>query len=207
MNKKTTAGMMIALITMWSGVAQAETVSVVQTTDMRGQTEYSVVTRDEYSALQKEIKEESAVFMAAVAEAKKEWESDKENKLPFQGSRIKLRSVRKIGSDYMDREKAEKKRSQLEDRASAKQVEEMDKASKKAKQKKPNDEEVAREETRTKAYEDAFAMISKIMGDKLGRPVPAFGLAMQELPKETAKAKEKEKKDSKKEREEKKAGH
>jgi hypothetical protein len=33
-----------------------------------------------------------------------------------------------------------------------------------------------------KAYEDAFAMISKRMGDKLGRPVPSIGFAFEAEP-------------------------
>ena len=190
-------GMAVAMVGLLVGTVRAEMVSLVQTTDMRGQTEFSVMTREEYAALQKEIKEESAVYAAAAAEAKKEWDADKENKLPFQGSRIKVRAAKKMGADFSDREKAEKKKSMLEERASAKQLEEMDKAEKKAKQSKPKEEDVAKEEARTKAFEDAFAMISKKMGDKLGRPVPSIGFALPEPKKEELK-KEEPKKDEKK---------
>ncbi|HNX33672.1 MAG TPA: hypothetical protein PKM57_03540 [Kiritimatiellia bacterium] len=204
---KQMVGVMGALAGLLVGFAQAETVSLVQTTDMRGQSEYSVLTREEYAALQKEIKEEAAVYAVAAAEAKKEWESDKENKLPFQGNRIKVRTAKKMGADFTDRDKAEKKKTQIEERASEKQLAEMDKAEKKAKQSKPKEEDVAKEEARTKAFEDAFAMISKKMGDKLGRPVPSIGFAM-EAPKEEPK-KEEPKKDEKKDekKNEKKAGH
>jgi len=182
---------MIVAVGMCAGTVWAEMVSLVQTTDMRGQTEYSVMTREEFAALQKEIKEEYAVYAAAAAEAKKEWDANKENKLPFQGGRIKVRSAKKMGVDFSDREKAEKKKSQLEERASEKQLEEMDKAEKKNKQNKPKEEDVAKEEARVKAFEDAFAMISKKMGDKLGRPVPSIGFVMAEPKKEEPKKEEK----------------
>ena len=174
-------------MTEWLGVAlcvaagwvSAEMVSVVQITDMRGQTAYEVMNREEYAAIQKEIKEEMAVYQAAAAEAKKEWDANKENKLPFQGNRIKPRSAKKVGADYNDREKAEKRKAILEERASEKQLEEMDKELKKKKGKDLSPEDIAKEEARIKAFDDAFTMISKRMGDKLGRPVPCFGLEFQ----------------------------
>ena len=188
---KRMTGMVLALAALLVGAVRAEMVSVVQTTDMRGQTEYSVMTREEFAALQKEIKDETVVFAAAAAEAKKEWDANKENKLPFQGSRIKVRSAKKMGADFADAEKAEKKKVQLEERASEKQLEEMDKLEKKAKQSKPKEEDIAKEEARLKAFDDAFAMISKKMGDKLGRPVPSVGFVFEA-------AKEDEKKEVKK---------
>ncbi len=196
---KRMTGMVAALIGL-VGTVQAEMVSLVQTTDMRGQTEYTVMTREEFAAIQKEIKEETAVFAAAAAEAKKEWDADKENKLPFQGNRIKVRSAKKMGADFADREKAEKKKGQIEERASAKQLEEMDKLDKKNKQLKPKESDVAKEEARVKAFEDAFAMISKKMGDKLGRPVPAIGISFEPTKKEEKKEeiKKEEKKEEKK---------
>ena len=201
---KRMTGLLLVLMGMACAVC-AETVSIVQITDMRGMTGYEVMTREEYAALMKEIKEETTAFAPAVAECKKEWDADKENKLPFQGNRIKPRSAKKMGADFTDREKADKKKAQMEERASEKQLEEMDKESKKAKQAKPKEEDVAKEEARVKAFEDAFAMISKKMGDKLGRPVPGFGFAMEEPKKEEPK-KDGEKKDEKKD-EKKGGGH
>ena len=49
-----------------------------------------------------------------------------------------------------------------------------------------------------KAYEDAFAMISKRMGDKLGRPVPSIGFAFEAEPKKEEPPKKDENKDDKK---------
>ena len=198
---KTTTLVAVALIGL-AGLAQAEMVSVVQITDMRGQVGYQVMTREEYSALMKEIRDETAAFAPAVADAKKEWEADKDNKIPFQGSRVKPRSAKKVGPDFNSADKAEKKRSQLEERASDKQIEELDK-----KTKVPNakEEDIAKDEARVKAFDTAFSMISKKMGDKLGRPVPSFGFAMDE-PKKDGLKKEEPKKDGLKKEEPKKDG-
>jgi hypothetical protein len=173
-------GMALVAAGVLAGVVHAETVSVVQLTDMRGQSEYLVMNREEYAALQKEIAEEAKVFAAAAAEAKKEWEADKENKLPFQGNRIKPRSAKKVGADFSDREKADKRKAQLEERFQEKQLEEQEKEEKALKNKKVSDEDTAKAAARTKAFDDAFAAISKKMGDKLGRPVPQIGLAFGE---------------------------
>jgi hypothetical protein len=181
------------------GSVRAEMVSVVQITDMRGQVGFEVMNRDEFNALLKEIKEETTAFAPVVAESKKEWEANKENKLPFQGNRIKPRSVKKAGPDINSREKADKKKSQLEERVSNKQSEEMDKEEKKAKASKPKEEDVAKEEARVKAFDDAFALISKKMGEKLGRPVPSFGFDMAEPKKEGEKKEEPKKEEKKKE--------
>ena len=181
-----------------TSVARAEMVSVVQITDMRGQTAFEVMNREEYAALQKEIKEEMAVYQAAAADAKKEWDANKENKLPFQGNRIKPRSAKKNGADFNDRDKADKRKTMLEERASEKQLEELEKESKKKKGKEPSEDDIAKEEARVKAYDDAFAMISKRMGDKLGRPVPSIGFAFEAEPKKEEASKKDEKKDENK---------
>ena len=179
-------------------VVRAEMVSVVQITDMRGQTAFEVMNREEYAALQKEIKEEMAVYQTAAADAKKEWDANKENKLPFQGNRIKPRTAKKIGADFNDRDKADKRKTVLEERAGEKQLEEMEKEGKKKKGKEPSEDDIAKEEARVKAYEDAFAMISKRMGDKLGRPVPSIGFAFEAEPKKEEPPKKDENKDDKK---------
>ncbi|MDX9868094.1 MAG: hypothetical protein RBT78_09235 [Kiritimatiellia bacterium] len=179
----------MATVLMAAGLARAETVSLVQITDMRGQTGFEILNREEYAALQKEIKEETAAYAVAAAESRKQWEADKENKLPFPGSKIKPRTARKMGADFQSREKAEAKKSRLEERASEKQLEEMDKESKQKKLMK--DEDLAKEANRVKTFEDALAMISKRMAEKLGRPVPAFGMTFGEPAKDDAKKDEK----------------
>ena len=179
------------------GAVRAEMVSVVQITDMRGQVAFEIMNREEYAAIQKEIREEMAVYQAAAADAKKEWDANKENKLPFQGNRIKPRSARKMPPDFNDRDKAEKRKSVLEERAAQqRQLDEMEKESQKKKRQSESD--LAKEEARVKAYEDAFTMISKRMGEKLGRPVPSIGFAFEAAPKKEEAPKKDDKKDDKK---------
>ena len=178
-------------------VAHAEMVSVVQITDMRGQVAFEIMNREEYAAIQKEIREEMAVYQAAAADAKKEWDANKENKLPFQGNRIKPRSARKMPPDFNDRDKAEKRKGVLEERAAQRQLDEMEKEGKK-KDKEQSESAIAKEEARIKAYDDAFTMISKRMGEKLGRPVPSIGLVFEAEPKKEEAPKKDEKKDDKK---------
>jgi hypothetical protein len=201
---KRAALLTIALLGL-AGWVHAETLSIVQITDMQGQVGYEVQTREEFAALLKEIKEETAAFGPAAAECKKDWDANKDNKLPFQGNRIKVRSAKKLGADFTDREKADKKLSQIEERASDKQIEELAKEEKKNKQAKPKEEDIAKEEARVKAFNDAFAMISKKMADKLGRPVPGFGFAVADEKKEEPKKDDKKKEEPKKE--EKKPAH
>ena len=191
-----------------SGFARAESVSIIQITDMQGQVGYEVLNREDAAKLLKEIKDEAAAYGPAAAEAKKEWDANKDNKLPFQGNRVKPRSAKKMGADFADREKADKKRAQIEDRESTKQIEEIAAKEKKLKGAKPKEEDLAKEEAKAKAFADAVSMISKKMADKLGRPIPDFGLPMGgDTKKEEGKKEEKkvEKKEEKKE--EKKAGH
>ena len=55
---------------------------------------------------------------------------------------------------------------------------------------KLSDAEVEKNIAREKAFENSFAAISKKMGDKLGRPVPAIGLFFQEPKQEEPKKEE-----------------
>lgn len=205
MKKTTLAAVALLGLAGWS---RAETLNVVQITDMQGQVAYEVMTREEFAKLQKEIKEETAVFAPAAAEAKKEWDANKDNKFPFPGNRIKPRSAKKMGADFTDREKADKKRSQIEERAGDKQLEELKKEEAKAKKLKLSDEDLAKESARLKAVSDAYATISKKMADKLGREIPGYGLELGE-PLAEAKKEEPKKKEEKKEEKkpEKPAGH
>jgi hypothetical protein len=167
---------------------QAQMVSVVQITDMRGVISYQVMDREEYNALVKEIKEETAVYAVAAAESKKEWDANKDNKLPFQGNRIKPRTAKKMPPDFNDAEKAEKRRSKLEERYNAKQEAELEKESNRRKMSKLSDAELAKEEERIRAYDDCYNLIVKKMGEKLGRPVPAFGFGVFEPKQDEKKA-------------------
>jgi alanyl-tRNA synthetase len=170
-----------SVLLLATGALCAETFGLVQITDMRGQTGYEIMNREEYATLTQDIRAEAAVYASAVAECRKEWETNKENTVSFPANRIKPRSVKKIGSDFNNREKADAKKARLEERQNEKQMEELQKESQ---SKKMMDEKaVEREVARVTAYENALIMISKRMSDKLGRPIPTFGLNLTEPPK------------------------
>ncbi len=175
------------VITALAVTVRAQMVSVVQITDMRGVVGYEIMERDEYNALLKEIKEETSAYAVAMVESKKEWEANKDNMLPFQGNRVKPRTAKKMPQYYRDREKAEKRKAQLEERYNAKQLSEMEKAEHKLKMSKPSEADIAKEDERVRAYDDCYNMIVKKMGEKLGRPVSAFGFGVLEPKKEEKK--------------------
>ena len=183
---KATKFVLVALMGL-TGMVRAESVSIVQITDMRGQSEFEIETHDQYTNLVKQVKDEVTVFPSAVAECKKEWEANKDNKLPFQGNRVKPRSVKKVGADFTDRAKAEKKLEQLGKRS------DKPKDDKKSKSAKPKEEEVKKEEERAKAFDTAFEMITTKMGEKLKRPVENSGLSF--APKKDGEKKEEPKKE------------
>ena len=164
----------IALLGL-TGLVRAEKVSIVQITDLRGQVGFQVMSREEFAALTKAIREETTAFPAVVAECKAEWEANPEQKLPFPLAKLKPRSAKKQGDDFTDRDKAEKKRVQLDSRSSMKELEDLAKEEKKTKQAKPSDEELAKADAQAKAFDDAVALVAKKLGDKLKRPVPEIG--------------------------------
>jgi hypothetical protein len=161
-------------------LAQSQHVSIVQTTDMFGVAEYSIMGKEEYDKLLKEIKEEVAVFPAAVAEAKKEWAADKEKKGAFPTSKVKARSVKKSPQDFTDESKAQLKKEKLEDREAEKTTklaEEEENKLKRMKDGPQKDKYVEETQRQKETTETAIRMVMKVMGDKLGRPVPSNGFA------------------------------
>ncbi len=158
-----------------SAVAQFKSFSIVQITDMAGEVTLEIMGREELAELLKEVREETAAFPAALADARKEWEADEKNKqVQFQSARIKARTARKLGQDYNDEEKASAKKSQLEDRLNDKMIKEMDKEAAKRKAMR-NDKQreayIAREEARAEALARAQALVAKKLSEKLGREV------------------------------------
>ena len=65
-------GAVAVLATALSGLA--ETVYLVEISDMRKADAWEIMTREEVAKLQKEIQEETRVFPAALAAAKKAWD-------------------------------------------------------------------------------------------------------------------------------------
>ncbi|MBO7654038.1 MAG: hypothetical protein J6U40_03870 [Kiritimatiellae bacterium] len=196
-----------ALIAGLSCAVWAERVSIVQVTDMFGKTEFQIMNAEDFAALQKEIKEETAIFPAMVAAVQKEWAADKEKKIAFPGTRVKPRQAKKLQPDFTDEAKARPKLEKLEEREMDRIVKETEKYElqlKKIRDEAKRDAFVAKENAKKDAIQSAIQQVSKKMGEKLGRPVPSFGFAMDDAPAK-ADAKKAEKEKAEKEKADKKA--
>jgi len=165
---------MIGLIGM-VGAVDAETVAIYQVTDMAGQTEHQILNKEEYTKLSTELKDEAKVFSPIVATAKKEWEANKENKMPFPVARIKLRTAKKVGSDFPSKEAAEKKLTLIEERAADKIAQDEKEKSSGRNKKKPAPEEIAKETLKNTLINNAISDVNRRMAEKLGREVLMFG--------------------------------
>jgi hypothetical protein len=121
------------------GTASAEAFAIYQVADMAGQTEYQVLSKEEFAKLNTEIKEEQRVLSAVLSAAKKEWESNKENKTtPFPASKIKERTFKKLSQEFPTKDIASERLSQMEERAAKKIVEDKkDKSKTEAQDLKP----------------------------------------------------------------------
>jgi len=157
----------------------AESVAIYQVMDMMGQSEYQILNKADLAKLDAEIKEEAKIFPGVMAASKKEWDANKDNKGPFPAARVKLRSYKKQGSDFASKDLANKRLSQLEDRASDKVI-----AAEKSKGKgKSNPEEETKALAKARIVADVVASVTAKMGEKLGRPVPSFGFMTPDEPK------------------------
>jgi len=154
---------MLALVGV-SG-ARAEMVAIVAVSDMNDVTEYRIVTSADKKALDKEIADEAKVFPAALAEAKKEWATNKDNP-PFPGNAVSARKISMKGS-MMERSLAEKKKEKLDERL----VEQLDK------EKEKNKKEIG-DSLRDKAAERkalgqrAAQAVAAKMTAKMNRDIP-----------------------------------
>ena len=186
--------MMMGMIGM-AGAVYAETVAIYQVTDMAGQSEHQLLSKEASTNLAAQLKDEAKIFAAIVATAKKEWEANKENKIPFPAAKIKLRTAKKVGSDFSSKEAAEKKMTQIEERVAdkiAQDSKEKTSSRNNNKKQKPDPEEVAKETMKAALINNAISDVNKRMAEKLGREVPTFGFI-------SSSEKKDEKKDVKKE--------
>lgn len=167
----------IAGIMGMAGAVYAEAVAIYQVTDMAGQLEHQVLNKEEAAKLATELKDEAKAFPAIVAIAKKEWEANKENKMPFPAARVKLRTAKKLGSDFSGKEAAMKKLEQIESRAADKIAEAAKEktSGRNNKKQKPDPEEVAKETLKNTLVNNAISDVNRRMTEKLGREVPMFG--------------------------------
>ena len=166
----------IAVLGLVFQLHAAEAVAIYQLFDMMGLSGYKVMNREEFLKLSAEVKEEEKVFQSAMTDAKKAWDENKGNKgwQPFPSTKIKPRSIKKFGSDFTSMEQAKKRLAQAESHAAEKQLS--------SQRQNPTPEDIAREEVKARAFAEAVSMVKKRMGDKLGRPVPAFGFTTPEDP-------------------------
>ncbi len=174
------------------GTVYAQAVGIYQVFDMAGQSEHQILTKEESTKLANELKEEAKVLPAIMATAKKEWEANKDNKMPFPAAKIKLRTMKKIGTDFPSKEAAMKKLTQLEDRIAEKIAEDAKEKTAGKKKQKTDPEDVAKETLKNTLINNAISDVNGRMVAKLGREVPVFGFLS------SSSEKKEEKKDVKK---------
>jgi len=196
MNKR--VGCMMAVVSCLMGAVYAQSVAIYQVTDMTGQTENQILTKEEAAKLATEIKEEAKVLPAIMAEAKKEWEADKENKAPFPAARIKLRTAKKLGSDFPNQEAALKKIEQIDLRTADKIAQDAKEkeSGRSNKKQKTSPEDIAKETLKNTLANNAISDVNRRMTEKLKREVPMFGFMSSTS--EKKEAKKEVKKDAKK---------
>jgi len=197
MNKNVSAVLLVCV--GMAGSVFAEAAAIYQVADMAGNTEYQVLNKEEFAKLSTEIKDEQKVMAAVVTTAKKEWESDKTNKMPFPASKIKARMVKKLSQDFPTRDVASERLAVIEDRA-AKKIEEdkKDKTKNRGSKGKADPEDAAKEALKQTLANSAIADVNRRMGEKLGRDVPMYGFVAA-AGKKAAPAKAAPAKDAKKE--------
>ncbi len=159
------------------GTVSAEAFAIYQVADMAGSTEYQILSKEEFAKLSTEIKEEQKVLAAVVTVAKKEWESDKENKTtPFPASKIKPRMFKKLSQDFPKKETAEDRLSQIEERA-AKKLEEdkLDKSKNRGSKGKVDPKDASKDALKETLAKGVIADVNRRMAEKLGREVPSYG--------------------------------
>jgi hypothetical protein len=170
--------MLASVFGMVGTAACSEAFAIYQLADMAGQTEYQVLSKEEFAKLNKEIGEEQKIFSAIVTAAKKEWESNKENKMAFPASKIKARSFKKLSQDFPNKDVASERLAQMEERA-AKKIEEDKKDKTKSRtnsKSKSNDpDDAAKEAMKQTMANSAIADVNRRMAEKLGREVPMYG--------------------------------
>jgi hypothetical protein len=173
MNKR-----MVCMLVVLMGIVslvQAQAVGIYEVNDIAGQVEYKLMTKEEYAKLATELKEEAKVFSAVMAAAKKDWDADKENKIPFPSARMKMRQAKKMGSDFPTSEAAVKKLEQLELRSAEKATQDAKNKAADQKKKKLAPEDVAKESLKKTLTNNAIVDVNRRLTEKVGRDVPLSG--------------------------------
>lgn len=182
----------------------AEAAAIYQVADMAGNMEYQVLNKEEFAKLSTEIKDEQKVMAAVVTAAKKEWESDKTNKMPFPASKIKARMFKKLSQDFPSKDVATERLALIEERAAKKTEEDKkDKSKNRGFSRGAADpDDAAKEALKQTLANSAIADVNRRMGEKLGREVPMYGkivaTAKKAVPAKAAPAKDAKKEEPKK---------
>jgi ribosomal protein L17 len=200
MNKNTFV-MLLVCVGMVKSVC-AEAAAIYQVADMAGNTEYQILSKEEFAKLSTEIKEEQKVMAAVVTAAKKEWEADKTNKMPFPASKIKARMVKKLSQDFPNRDVASERLATIEERAAKKMEEDKKEKGNRGSRGKSDPEDAAKEALKQTMANSAIADVNRRMAEKLGREVPMYGFvattAKKAAPAKAAPAKDAKKEEPKK---------
>ena len=164
-----------ALAAVLAFAAEAQSVYLVQITDMAKKDGYEVMTREEVTALKKVVAEEAGEFPKALAAVKKAWQEDElTRKVYFPAAKIAPRKIREQGP--FPREQAEKKKERAVERLEdALFKEEAEKKKKNRGRSAAAREEAAKEAQREQALADALGRVHEKMKELLGREVPRNG--------------------------------
>lgn len=193
---------LMALICGLTSSVLADRISVVEITDMFGEKVYEIMTPEEFMKVYKEVQEEKKIFYSVVAEVRKEWQADKNNRAAFPGSYVKSREVKKMIPEFRDEEKAQKRKEKLEERFSARKARDQADDSRKLNKLKGKRREryLADQQEDAENRMRAIKMVLRKMNARLKREIPTAEIIDLGEPEPAAKkeVKEEAKKDPKK---------
>ncbi len=162
-----------ALATALAFAAEAQSVYLVQITDMARKDGYEVMTREEVAALKKAIAEETKAYPKALAAVRKAWEEDElTKKVYFPAAKLAPRKMREQGP--FPQEQAQKKKEKATERLDDALFKEANKKKGGGKSDAAK-EEAAKEAQREQALTDAHEKVREKMKELLGREVPKNG--------------------------------
>ena len=188
----------IVAVLACAGMARAEMVYVVETTDLQKKSTLEIKTGAELKELKKTIDAEARVFPKAFELVKKEWEAGDKGAppaekpkpgekierppppAPFPGNMLAPRKCQEKGS-FTDRDKAAKRQQQLEDSA----MEAITKEAKKKQGQQLTDKEkakLARDNERQLAADRAATTLQAKIDDLIKNPPGAGGAATNAAP-------------------------
>lgn len=154
---------------------------LVEITDMTGNKGFEILDAEGIADLTRQIKEETRIFPAILAEAKKKWlENDEFKKKHFPSTAVKVRKFRVLAQGK--EEVLQKQKEKAEDRASASQEKKLsaqDEKYKKMRKRRGGEDMVAKmqekEDEKNRLESAVGSLVEQLMSEKLGRAVPSYG--------------------------------